>query len=123
MQARSSEMSTVSQCHALVAIKTLHTVVWALMVAFIAWIPVAAWANHFHRVAILSGLVWIECGVLAINRGRCPLSDLAKRFTAETTANLDIYLPEWIARWNKGIFGALFVINELIALTLWVRRN
>jgi hypothetical protein len=123
MQARSSEMSTVSQCHALVAIKTLHTVVWALMVAFIAWIPVAARANHFRLVAILSGLVWIECGVLAINRGRCPLSDLAKRFTAETTANLDIYLPEWIARWNKGIFGALFVINELIALVLWVRRN
>jgi hypothetical protein len=123
MQARSSEMSTVSQCHALVAIKTLHTVVWALMVAFIAWIPVAAWEHRFHLVAILSGLVWIECGVLAINRGRCPLSDLAKRFTAETTANLDIYLPEWIARWNKGIFGTLFVINELIALTLWVRRN
>jgi hypothetical protein len=123
MQARSSEMSTVSQCHALVAIKTLHTVVWALMVAFIAWIPVAAWAHLFRLAAILSGLVWIECGVLAINRGRCPLSDLAKRFTAETTANLDIYLPEWIARWNKGIFGTLFVINELIALTLWIRRN
>ncbi len=33
------------------------------------------------------------CGVLAANGGRCPLSDLAARYTDERASNFDIYLP------------------------------
>lgn len=95
----------------------------ALIVAWIVAIPAAAWAHHFRLAAILSGLVWIECGVLAVNHGRCPMTNLAERFTTEQSANFDIYLPEWLARRNKEIFGTLFVVNELIALVLWVRKS
>lgn len=93
----------------LIGIKVLHTAVWALMVACIFGIPVAAMARRFHVAVILIGIVLMECLVLALNRGRCPCTNLAERFTEERTSNFDIYLPEWLARNNKSIFGGLFV--------------
>jgi hypothetical protein len=66
---------------------------------------------------------WKESGdhaVLAVNRGRCPLTDLAGRYTDERPDNFDIYLPLWLARRNKMIFGTLFVIGELYVLRLWM---
>jgi hypothetical protein len=31
-----------------------------------------------------------------------------------------IYLPQWLARHNKTLFGSLFVLNELIVLWQWL---
>ena len=65
------------------------------------------------------GLVLVECGVLAANRGRCPLTDLAAQHTERRTANFDIYLPLWLAQYNKTIFGALFLAGALFVLARW----
>jgi hypothetical protein len=54
--------------------------------------------------------------VLAINGGKCPLTDLAARYTTDRVHNFDIYLPNWLAQHNKIIFGALFVAGELVML-------
>jgi hypothetical protein len=64
-------------------------------------------------------VVLVECLVLALNRGRCPLTDLAGRYTTERADNFDIYLPLWLARYNKAIFGVLFVAGVLFVLTRW----
>ena len=53
------------------------------------------------------------------NRGQCPLTGLAARFTSDPADNFDIYLPNWLARHNKLIFGTLFVVNELFVLWCW----
>ena len=103
-------------------IKTLHTVIWAVMAASIVALPWVAWSGHFRFAFWLTVLVVGECLVLAVNRGRCPLTDLAARYTDERAANFDIYLPEWLARHNKSIFGFLFVTGELVLLWRWVRR-
>jgi hypothetical protein len=103
-------------------IKTLHTVIWAVMAASIVALPWVAWSGHFRFAFWLTVLVVGECFVLAVNRGRCPLTDLAARYTDERAANFDIYLPEWLARHNKSIFGFLFVTGELVLLWRWVRR-
>ncbi len=65
-------------------------------------------------------LILVECGVLALNRGRCPLTNWAGRFTDERGDNFDIFLPEWLARHNKAIFSTLFVFNEFIVLSCWL---
>ncbi len=54
--------------------------------------------------------MWIECLVLVFNRGRCPLTDVAGRYTSARSANFDIYLPVWLARYNKEIFGVVFAV-------------
>jgi hypothetical protein len=104
----------------LVAIKLLHTAVWLFFVACIAAVPVAAALRNFRLTAVFATLVLIECLVLAVNRCRCPLTDVAARFAPETSDNFDIYLPNWLARHNKTIFGALFLAGGLFALAQWL---
>lgn len=104
----------------LTAIKIAHTIVWAVLALCILVLPVLGWKHHFAAAAILSAIIVVECGVLAINRGRCPLTDLAARFTTDRAENFDIYLPLWLARYNKQIFGTLFVAGEaFIAYSIW----
>jgi hypothetical protein len=57
--------------------------------------------------------------ILAVNKGRCPLTNLAGRYTRDRTDNFDIYLPLWLARHNKMIFGTLFLLGELFVIGRW----
>jgi len=107
----------------LVATKLLHTAAWAFFVACILGIPVSASHGDLRAAGILSTVVLIECAVLALNGGRCPLTDVARRYTDEQKANFDIYLPLWLARRNKAIFGTLFVLSELYVLALWLTHG
>ncbi len=106
---------------ALVAVKLLHTVVWAFFVACILAVPVAATLHRFQPAAIFTGLVLLECMVLAVNRCRCPLTDVAAHFAPDDAPNFDIYLPAWLAKYNKQIFGSIFVLGGLFALGEWLR--
>ena len=54
-----------------------------------------------------------------MNRGRCPLTDLAAPPTQERADNFDIYLPLWLALHNKVIIRTLFVLGELFVLWRW----
>ena len=105
----------------LTAIKLLHTVIWAFLAGSILALPLAGVLRRFRLAAILSLIVLLECGVLAVNGGRCPLSDLAARYTDERASNFDIYLPSWLAQHNKIIFGAIFVAGELVVVGNWLR--
>lgn len=104
------------------AIKLTHTVVWVFVAGCIVAIPVAGLEGRLDCAAGLSVIVLVECAVLALNGMRCPLTDLAARYTRERAANFDIYLPEWLARNNKTIFGSLFAVGEILILARWLMR-
>jgi hypothetical protein len=104
----------------LVAIKLLHTVVWVFFAGCILAIPIAGAKGEFRWAAALTAAVLLECAILGLNRGRCPLTDLAGRYTKERSDNFDIYLPLWLARHNKWIFGTLFLVFEVYLLALYV---
>jgi hypothetical protein len=112
----------MSSEHSLIFIKLAHTAIWAVMATAIVTIPIAALRARFRIAAWLSALIVVECAVLGLNHGRCPLTDIAARFTAESNANFDIYLPLWLAEHNKTIFGGLFAVGELVWLWQWRRR-
>ncbi len=50
---------------------------------------------------------------------RCPLTDLAARYTGDRSPNFDIYLPPLLAHYNKEIFGLLFIAGLLLGLARW----
>ena len=84
-------------------IKLAHTAIWALMATAIIAIPIAAMRRRFRLAAWLTALLIAgECIVLALNGGRCPLTDLAARFTAERAANFDIYPPALAREAQQG---------------------
>jgi hypothetical protein len=101
---------------ALRAIKVFHSIVWGFFVAVILAIPVAAWQRRFGLFLVLTAVVLVEVAVLALNRLRCPLTGVAARYTEDRRDNFDIYLPLIIARYNKEIFGTLFVAGVLFGL-------
>ena len=104
---------------ALRTIKIVHTIVWAFLAACIFAIPLASgWGRH-RLAAGLAAIVALEVGVLAFNHGRCPLTALAGRHTEDRRENFDIYLPEWLAKRNKVIFGTLYAVATVLALARW----
>lgn len=103
----------------LVAIKVLHTLVWACFAACILAIPVASWCRAHRLAAWLAAAVAVEVVVLLLNRWSCPLTAVAARHTDDRRANFDIYLPLWLARHNKTVFGALYVAGSIFAFVRW----
>ncbi len=102
------------------AIKFLHTVVWAFFVGCIIAIPILGFRRRYGQAAVLIGVVFIEVLVLAVNRMRCPLTGVAARYTEDRDDNFDIYLPLWVARHNKLIFGLLFLGGTLFTFACWM---
>lgn len=101
---------------ALRAIRLTHTVVWIFFVSVILAIPVAAWQRRFGLFLLLAAIVLVEVVILAVNGMRCPLTAIAGRYTEDRRANFDIYLPLFLARYNKQIFGTLYVAGLLLGL-------
>ena len=108
---------------ALRAVKVIHTLVWALFVSCILAIPIFAWRGRFGSAAVLAIFVFAEISVLITNNGRCTLTNVAARYTDDRSDNFDIYLPLWLARNNKVIFGWLFTVVVVFALALWLKSN
>jgi membrane-bound metal-dependent hydrolase YbcI (DUF457 family) len=112
-------MSPLPPAAALKGIKIIHSVVWAFFAACIVAIPVFAWRGDYARAVWMIGIVFVECVVLVLNRMRCPLTPVAARYTEDRRDNFDIYLPEWLARHNKLVFGSLYVAGILFTLARW----
>lgn len=93
-------------------IKLLHTLVWLVYVLILAYIFYAVTAG------IIDGFLWIciwlvclEGLVLAVNKGKCPLTKVAARYSPSQAVGFDIFLPTWLAEHNQKIFTNLFIIE------------
>lgn len=104
----------------LLAIKVAHTVVWAFFAGCILAIPVVVAQDRLGTGAVLAGVVLVEVAVLLLNRMRCPLTPLAARYTDDRRPNFDIFLPAWLARYNKEIFGTLYLAGLLLLVIRWI---
>lgn len=116
------ESQALSPTATLRAIKSVHTLAWAFFVSCILVIPVFALRDQFGHAFVFAGIVLIEAAVLVVNRWRCPLTDVAARYTDDRRGNFDIYLPLWLASYNRVIFGWLFAGVLLLTLLLWFWR-
>ncbi|MCB9893570.1 MAG: hypothetical protein H6839_03895 [Planctomycetes bacterium] len=103
----------------LTLIRTIHTVVWAFFVGVILAMPVLGWYGHFGWACAAAGLICVEGVILMANRGRCPLTNLAARYVDDRRPNFDIYLPQWLAKYNKVIFTTLFLLGGAFVLWRW----
>ena len=115
-----SRLEAIVQSHALAVIKLVHTAVWGVFAGCILAMPVLAWHAQFTLAAVLAGVVLVEVMVLWLNGWRCPLTDVAARYTEDRRANFDIFLPEWLARYNMWIFGSLYGLGLAVLAIRWV---
>ncbi len=112
-------MANLSNAALLRIVKLAHTVVWAFFVGSILAIPAYALLRQFDTALVFVGIVFVEGLVLVLNGWRCPLTDIAARYTTDRRDNFDIYLPEWLARHNKTIFTILYLLGIIFTVALW----
>lgn len=96
-------------------IKITHTLIWAVMVSAILYIVYCGLTDRVNLLLYLSiGLIFAEGLTLLINKWSCPLTSIARKYTADRQDNFDIYLPKYLAKYTKTIFSALFVIGLIL---------
>lgn len=103
----------------LTRVKVLHTAIWVFFAGCIVAIPVFTALSKLRIAGVLAAIVLVEVVVLLFNGLTCPLTDVAARYTVDRRANFDIYLPEWLARNNKTIFGLLYLASVVYLLVAW----
>src|SRR5688572_16874476 len=101
----------------LVLVKSIHSSIWLIMVAMIVFI---LWCGITSTISIYTWLsisaVIGESLVLLLFKGSCPLTIVARKYSDSTKENFDIYLPNWLAKYNKQIFGTLFLLGLVLVL-------
>jgi hypothetical protein len=99
----------------LTLIKTIHTIIWLFFNVVIFYLLYAVIINKIDMwVWICIGLVALEVITLLAFKWFCPLTVWARKYSDSTKNNFDIYLPEWLAKYNKLIYGSIFTLSLLI---------
>jgi hypothetical protein len=105
---------------AIVAVKTVHTAVFLVMLSSILWLAISGLLRRRDRtVAVAAGLVAIEAAVFVANDGVCPLTPVTERLGATRGSVSDIFLPDPVARtipiWSTALVaaGVLFHFRSL----------
>jgi hypothetical protein len=101
----------------LTIIKLLHTIIWVFFNVVLFYLLYAVIINKIDIwVWICIGLVLLEIITLLVFKWFCPLTVWARKYSNSTKDNFDIYLPEWLAKNNKLIYGIIFSLSLLILL-------
>jgi hypothetical protein len=106
----------------LVAIRTVHSIVFLAELGSIVWLVVTGIVGRRDRsVGVAAILVSVESAVFIANDGTCPLTPLAERYGASSGSVSDIWLPDAVARtipyWTIPlvILGAALHIRGAVA--------
>jgi hypothetical protein len=107
----------MNQARKLLAIKLIHTIIWAFFVAVIFYVLYSGITNTITIYTwIGTGLIIGEGLVLLLFKMYCPLTVLARNYSDSQKDNFDIFLPNWLARHNKLIFTSIFIAGLVIVL-------
>ena len=99
----------------LVLIKTIHTIVWTFFNIVIFYLLYAVIADQINKwVWICLTLIAVEGIILLVFKNICPITVIARRYSQSDRANFDIYLPNWLANYNKRIYTTVVLFSVVI---------
>lgn len=99
----------------LILVKVIHTIIWVFFNIVIFYLLYAVWVDRIDKwVWICLAAIGCEGLVLLIFKNICPVTIWARNFSTSKSHNFDIYLPEWLARYNKIIYSAIVAVAILI---------
>jgi hypothetical protein len=101
----------------LTLIKLIHTVIWLFYNYVIFYLLYAVLVNKIDKwIWICLSLVFLEGIVLLIFKRNCPITLVARKYSCSTKENFDIYLPNWLAKYNKAIYTAIMTVILLLLI-------
>ena len=93
--------------------------IWLFFNVVIFYLLYAVIANKIDKwIWICIGLIVLEGIILIIFKKVCPVTLIARKYSDSSKDNFDIYLPNWLARYNKEIYS----IIVLIAIAILIYR-
>ena len=103
----------------LIAIKLIHTLIWIFFNAVLVYLFYAVLSRNIDKWFWLGiGAIVLECIILISLKWTCPLTIVARRYSNSEKENFDIYLPLWLAKYNKEIYSTLFAILVVLYILL-----
>lgn len=101
----------------LLIIKLVHTIIWMFFVLVIFYILFSGISNRINSFTWIGiGLIIFEGLVLLIFKMYCPLTILARNYSNSQRENFDIFLPNFLAKYNKIIFTSIFLLGLIIVI-------
>ena len=98
-------------------IKLIHTIIWIFFNVVIFYLAYAVIIDKIDKwIWIGLALFLLEGIVLLVFKMKCPLTVVARRYSNSTKENFDIYLPNWLARYNKLIYTVILSVIVLILI-------
>jgi len=95
--------------------------VWIFFNVVIFYFLYAVIVNKIDKwVWICLGLIILEGLILMVFNKMCPITLIARKYSDSTDHNFDIYLPNWLAKYNKLIYTTIVLIGVCILVwRLW----
>jgi hypothetical protein len=107
----------MSPASKLTGIKITHTLIWAFFNVVIFYLLYAVITGNIDKwVWIGLGLFAAEGLVLLVFKMKCPLTVVARKYSVSTKENFDIYLPNWLAKYNKIIYTSILAVIVIILI-------
>jgi hypothetical protein len=101
----------------LTLIKILHTTIWLFYNVVIFYLLYAVIVNKIDRwMWSCIGLIVLEGIILIVFRSICPVTLIARKYSNSQKPNFDIYLPNWLAKYNKEIYTTIFLVAIAILI-------
>jgi hypothetical protein len=98
-------------------VKFVHSLIWVFFNVVIFYLYYAAITNQIDKWVWMGiGLILAEGIVLLIFKRLCPITLIARKYSDSQKDNFDIFLPNWLAKYNKLIYTSLFVIVLVLIL-------
>ncbi len=92
-------------------IKIIHTIIWLFFNVVLFYMAYAVIVNKIDKyVWIGIALIIGEGFVLLAFKKMCPLTIMARKYSDSNKDNFDIYIPNWLAKYNKLIYTSFFML-------------
>lgn len=99
----------------LILIKFIHTCIWIFFNIVIFYLIYAVTTDKIDKwVWICIGLIAMEGVILLVFKNICPVTLIARKYSASEKDNFDIFLPNWLAKYNKQIYSVIVMIALVI---------
>ncbi len=101
----------------LILIKIIHTLIWVFFNVVIFYLLYAVIIDKIDfLVWICIGLLVLEGLVLLVFKSVCPITLAARKYSHSQKHNFDIFLPNWLAKYNKPIYTTIVMVAIIILI-------
>jgi hypothetical protein len=101
----------------LTMVRIIHTLVWIAFNVIIFYFVYSAISDRIGLWTwICLSLIIGEGLVLLLSGNVCPITTVARNYSDSTKENFDIYLPNWLAKYNKEIYSVIVLVGMVVLI-------